>query len=438
MTRSSHAGFFFVSLFCGSACASTRLWERVLLPLATPDDGASPRCLDGSPGAYYIRSGLGANSSKFVFFQQAGGWAESPADLAYRAKSSLGSTLGDPATADWSIEDWLTANATVNPLFATWSSVYSRYCDGASRASHRPAALHVNSTPLWARGFDILRGTVDALLGAAPGGGAPSLASATDLVISGGSAGGLAVFLHADYIAARVRMVNPSARVVAVANDGFFVDAPSIWAGTHIFGGIVERVVEMGNVSGAPEHVNAACWAAHAQDFRWRCFFAEVSLPYMSTPIFIMNSFQDEYQAGAVIAPDPASLDEAGGVREYPLFKNCTAAPATGCNASQYYAWRGLGSQILTRAAAARDASPARARIGAFWHSCPTHGTAINGRSVSVHLRGAPGGITASDALHAWLSGATGDHGYVDAQWPNASAWPLIPVPNADCPAPYR
>jgi len=54
----------------------------------------------------------------------------------------------------------------------------------------------VSGTPLYLRGFDILRATLDALLGASPGFGAPSLAAATEVVVGGGSAGGLSVTLR--------------------------------------------------------------------------------------------------------------------------------------------------------------------------------------------------------------------------------------------------
>jgi len=43
-------------------------WKLVRLQ-ATEQTGA--RCLDGSPGPYYIKNGVGVNASNFIFFQQA-------------------------------------------------------------------------------------------------------------------------------------------------------------------------------------------------------------------------------------------------------------------------------------------------------------------------------------------------------------------------------
>ena len=46
-----------------------------------------------------------------------------------RSRTALGSTATDPPTTDaFDIEDVLTSNATRNPLFSSWTSVYLRYC----------------------------------------------------------------------------------------------------------------------------------------------------------------------------------------------------------------------------------------------------------------------------------------------------------------------
>lgn len=416
-------------------CVRAQTWSLVRLV----DTGAldAPLCLDGSPGAFYAKRGSGSGSNKWVLFQQAGGWAMSPADLVYRAGTALGSTARDPAsTTEWSEEDLLTGNTTSNPLFHDWNSVYLRYCDGASRAGHRAEALSINGTRIYVRGADVLRATLDALLSPSPGGDMPSLAAATDVIVAGGSAGGLGVLLHADYVAARVHTAAPAARVRAVANDGFFVDGASIWGGAHVFTGVFEGIAALANATGgAPEQGNGACLATTRP--AWRCFLAEVLLPHVATPTFVFNSFQDEYQAGEVLAPDPTTAGAPGGMRPYTPFVPCIHSPARGCNASQYASWRGLGDQILARVRAAFAAAPARgAAHGAFLHSCPTHGTAIFGRATSVRLRGAPGGETAMAALAAWDAGSAPGRLWVDDPWPDSAEWPSIVQPNADCPPP--
>ena len=399
---------------------------------------ADPRalCLDGSPGAYYIKPGAGENATKFVLHQQAGGWAMSPADLLYRAGTPLGSTRADPpTTAAFAIEDVLTSNATRNPLFATWTSVELRYCDGASRASNVDAPLVIEGRALYARGFPILAATLDALLSPGGGGaGAPSLAAATHVVLGGGSAGALGAVLHADYMAARIRAASPGAppSIVAVAADGFFVDVASVWGGRRVAAEVFGRVVGMGNVS--REGVNGACYDARGGGAAAAaaCFFPQASLPFVATPVFILNSFQDQYQAATFLAPNLTTLDAPGGLAMDAAFAPCVRAPATGCSGAQYAEWRGLGAQLLGAMRGALAASGGR--HGAFLASCPTHGACIEGRCGGVRLGGA-GGESGMGALARWLAGGRGLVD-VDAQWPAAGAWPTVAAPNPTCPAP--
>ena len=255
--------------------------------------------------------------------------------------------------------------------------------------------------------------------------------------MGGGSAGGLGVLLHADYVAARVRAVQPRAAVLAVAADGFFGDLASVWGGRRFAAEVFARVAGMGNVS--REGVGAACWDAHGGAAA-PCLFAAAALAHSATPTFVLNSFQDEYQAGTFLAPSPPSLDAPGGLAEDAAFAPCTRAPARGCNATQYAQWRGMGAALL---GAMRSAiAPPH---GGFLHSCPTHGTCIQGRCTAVRLAGAAGGgETGMGALGRWLAGAGAGAGAaqplvlaVDEEWPAAGAWPNVRAPNALCPAPY-
>ena len=437
--HAAHAALAALAALGALGAARAQTWTHVSL--------ADPRalCLDGSAGAFEIKAGEGANASKWVLFQQAGGWAMSEADLLYRSTTSLGSTRGDPAASEeWAIEDLLTNDTARNPLFHDWTSVALRYCDGASRASDLAAPLVVNGSALYLRGFPILRATLDALLSpGSPGGGAPSLGDATEVVVGGGSAGGLGATLHVDYVAGRVRAAaagKRDVRVSGISTDGFFIDGASIWGGEHVMTGVFRRVVALGNVSGSAQDVNAACATAFAPDLQWRCFLAEYALPFVKTPMFFFNSFMDQYQSMTMLSPDLSSLDAPGGVVQYAPFVPCTHAPESGCNATQYEQWSTMREQFLSRFAAALAASPIAAEHGAFLPSCPTHGTCVFNRCNTVRLPGgAAGGLTGMQALQRWYAGDAAREGNVtiDAAWPAPGAWPNIVAPNKDCPAPW-
>ena len=99
-------------------------------------------------------------------------------------------------------------NAEGNTLDMDCNALYLPYGDGASFAGFRPKPWPVPGTndSLWFRGIKNLDAAIDwALL--------HGLADATELVVTGVSAGGLSTFLHVDRIAQRVRSRSPSVQV---------------------------------------------------------------------------------------------------------------------------------------------------------------------------------------------------------------------------------
>lgn len=386
-------------LALSSASAAPATWPRVLL---STDTGAV--ALDGSPAALYLRPGVGANASNIVLFWEGGGWCESIADCIARSKTALGTSKLN--TSGYASRDLLSPNCTLNPVFCDWSMVYAQYLDGSSRSGDVAEPVVVNKTTLYFRGHRIRRATIDALLAAAgPGAGVPSLAAAPRFVVTGSSAGGLTTILHADEIAQTVRAANPSCDVRVIPEVGFFLDGESIWPGRRIMTDVFRRVADFNNVTGgAPEQVNAACVAAKPAADRWQCFFAQYTLPYVTTPSFIINSMCDEWQCENILAPD---LDYDYGVETYAPFKPCILAPTTtasaSCNATQAKQWTGYGAQFLAGLGAARAAVPptVAARSGGVITSCPIHTTLISGLSHKIKVNG----TTLYDYIAAWMRG---------------------------------
>jgi hypothetical protein len=126
-----------VSLFHGSAAIYTKYTlDAAAFPLAS--------CLDGGPGAFYVRPG---NPNKFRIFFQGGGWCVSDDDCFARSKTDLGSTRGLPATspdpAGYCGASFLSSDPKVNPTIGDWTAVYVPYCEFCAqrrRATARTAA----------------------------------------------------------------------------------------------------------------------------------------------------------------------------------------------------------------------------------------------------------------------------------------------------------
>jgi hypothetical protein len=95
--------------------------------------------------------------------------------------------------------------------------------------------------------------------------------------------------VHLDYLADKVRAFNPSARVVGAPGAGFFMDLPS-FSGTYEYRANYQWVATHNLTT------NAACVNALPVNDTWMCFVAPYVLPYIQTPIFIMNSLADAWQ----------------------------------------------------------------------------------------------------------------------------------------------
>lgn len=289
--RLTAAGVLWASVTLGAvAQPQPQVAELVLLSQAATEEGAV--CLDGSPSAYYIYRG--AETRKWIIHQNGGGWCSSPIDCAQRSNTTLGTSRFFPPTTPMSNysyldnEGYTRTNATENPLMYNWTIVDLMYCDGSSQTSDLTAPMVVPGwpAPIYHRGARILRATIASLLAA-------GLANATDVVVSGCSAGGLSTYLHADKWAAALK---PSgARVAALADSGFFLDYNS--SSSLTYPQRMQWTYDTLNISASlyPE-----CLALYPGSEGWRCFMAQYAAPHIRTPLFEIQSYFDSYQIGAI------------------------------------------------------------------------------------------------------------------------------------------
>jgi hypothetical protein len=188
-------------------------WELVFLTDAAKRGAV---CIDGSPGAYYIRTanaaGLPSDPQRLVLFMEGGGWTHSLNASVARAETDLGSSKRYPPTPTRMEGVQMFGTAP----FDTHTIVYAKYCDGGSwtgALSNPP--LTVGNTTLYFRGRGLLDGLFEDLFAH------QGLASAQELLFAGCSAGGLTTYIHADAVAARMRARAPQAKVLALADAMF-------------------------------------------------------------------------------------------------------------------------------------------------------------------------------------------------------------------------
>lgn len=202
--------------------ADARSSDQGRTPYAAPlargmrlDSSAFPlaRCLDGSAPMYYVAPG--AERAKFILFHEGGGFCGSIEDCQQRALGRLGSTTAD-GDSRLLTEPYFSTDPIHNPLLHNWTKVFIRYCDGGYYSGDRMATLPgANGKPLFFRGRYITEALVSDLSTR------HGLGNATDVVVSGCSAGAIRVFAHLDAV---VALLPSTAKVVGFPDSGFYMD----------------------------------------------------------------------------------------------------------------------------------------------------------------------------------------------------------------------
>lgn len=368
------------------------------------------RCLDGSAPGYYIRRSTSGKSTSWKFHLMGGGWCMSAADCYARSQSLLGSstywtpwlsTLWPPEFAGF--YGLMDANVSANPYFGDFNFVWIAYCDGSSQMSNRDEPISYNGTNLYMRGRAILDANLMEL--EAEDG---FLSKATEVIVSGTSAGGLSTYLHASYIASR--LTGPSPNVVAVPDAGFFYDHETYPPGSGKHNWLVSLTAAI-----APDMWNAtlsgplaACFLEPPGGLRTRCFLPESSFAWQTVPFFIVNSLYD-----------PANLEISEGL---------TCNPYSTCNAQQLAAIKqyagDLQAAILAVIVPSRDSY--------FFTSCYQHEETCRARDwYGITVAGA----TMNSTLHNfWLNGVGAESRRIDVPWPgDASCQAQGGAPHGAC-----
>ncbi len=175
---------------------------RRCIPAGAPEMAGS--CLDGSPYCFYER--LNASSSSWAFFFEGGGACENAQACVQRGTNGggLGSSKNMSATRK---------PFKVGDLVDGWNLVYLPYCDGSvwkgtmtkprtvPRMPPPPNNVDQEAVPAppnqyLACGHYNAAATLRTLLADTAAG----FATATHVIVSGGSAGGIGAFTHADYV----------------------------------------------------------------------------------------------------------------------------------------------------------------------------------------------------------------------------------------------
>ncbi|XP_006340065.1 pectin acetylesterase 7-like [Solanum tuberosum] len=240
-------------------------------------------CLDGSPPAYYFDKGFDTGLSNWIIFLDGGGWCESISDCKNRSITEKGSSKNMKNQSQFA--GILHNTPQQNPDFYNWNRVWVNYCDGSSFTGD---VEHVDpEKKLYFRGARIFKAVMDDLW-------RKRMQYAKNAILSGTSAGGLATILNCDKF--KSFFPDNAVKVKCVANAGFFINANTIF-GTPNIQNMYERVVILHE---SAKNLPQACTSTMEPS---SCFFPENIIPYIETPLFIINSAYDAWQESAKNLP---------------------------------------------------------------------------------------------------------------------------------------
>ena len=193
-------GMLFDHAAIAAARPKTVLSKVLMTDKGLKTDGAV--CLDGTDaGFYFVSAADPSKSTSWQLYFEGGGWCYDEEDCYDRSFTGLGSSTSWPS--NMTAGGIMSGNCTINPDFCNFNRVVMKYCDGDSFASERSDAVAVNGKPLYFRGQRILKAVLSTLHAKY------NLGEATEVLLTGCSAGGLAAFLHADAVHAAVKSIAP-------------------------------------------------------------------------------------------------------------------------------------------------------------------------------------------------------------------------------------
>ena len=226
-----------------------------------------------------------------------GGWCFGLDDCFARTQPDYaGGDLG--SSKHWAHWSWAW---DFGPVFADWGALYLPYCDGGGFAGATEQPVPYNaSVDLYFRGASNLRAALTDFKARF------NVDAPSEVVVTGGSAGGLSTTLHVDFIGAFLG----AAFVAGVPQCGWFpfYDAPC--AGPTQVSSVMCNatgsffdVVTQQNATGA---LSAECKAAQRAGEEWKCFMAAVATPFVQAPLFVWQSKFDHFQLRAFLSADCA------------------------------------------------------------------------------------------------------------------------------------
>jgi len=377
-------------------------------------------CIDGSPAGYYFLPAADPkNKNDWQLYFEGGGWCYDEEDCLGRSAGNLGSSKKWPASKGGG--GIIDSNCANNPDFCNFNRVYMAYCDGNSFSGNRDEPVMHDGKPLYFRGRRIID-TVLAHLTENHG-----LGNAENVLLTGCSAGGLATYLHTDYVGDTLKAQVSSLKKYAAASiSGFFLLHDTV-ENKPVYPTEMQYIFNLAN---STHGVNDACIAAHQADGEtWKCNFAEEAYAHTHSRTFPLNSALDSWQTACIytseLAPNfPNQTGTENGVCGAAAgWAQCARNPES-CNQAQITTMNQYIADFETKMNTNGAATYTKPGNGAFVHSCHTHCEAQGGSWNSFKING----VSMQQAVSKWWNSDGTDpaaqHSYTPCSYKEGAAGP--------------
>eukprot|EP00930_Biecheleria_cincta_P077171 TRINITY_DN64444_c0_g1_i1.p1 TRINITY_DN64444_c0_g1~~TRINITY_DN64444_c0_g1_i1.p1 ORF type:complete len:459 (+),score=81.44 TRINITY_DN64444_c0_g1_i1:63-1439(+) len=361
--------------------------------------GAGAVCLDGTDAGFYFAPAATTSSARvWQIYFQGGGWCYDEIDCWGRSNGILGSSTSWEENLTWQRQGMLSDDCDANPDFCNVNRVIIPYCDGNSFSGNRDEAVMVSGPdgskpkPLYFRGRRVLDAVLDTLLTDF------GLDKAKKVLLSGCSAGGLAAYLHTDYVHGILRSRALSLEMFKSAPvSGFFLFHKTV-EGRNVYPTQMKYIFDLANSSGG---VNDRCVAALPEGEAYQCNSAQMSYAFTESSVFALNSALDSWQIGCIYTarlvnnfPQQAVLDN-GNCSAVPGWKTCSDN-VEACGRQQIEA---MDDYIADFNSIMQGKTTYRkSGNGAFIHSCETHCEAQSPQWNTFKI----GGVSMQEAVSIW------------------------------------
>ena len=337
--------------------------EKKIVFVQLPKNGKA-KCMDGSPPAYYIRKGYGTGKEKWIIHLHGGAWCYDLQSCAKRRNSILGSTKRSLEEDIGSFFHGILSNQPeVNAHFYNWNAVVLTYCDGGLFSGNRDKPLVGNGKKYYFQGRGVLKSQLDDIRARTV------MPSGKEFVLSGTSAGGLALILQGNYIR---HFLPEHAKIRGLVDAGYFLEQDSIY-NTSISNVQFKALYSLHRPT-----LSRACVEEQPVGRKFKCLFPQETAKHVKIPLFFVNSLYDHWQ-----------LSYLQGISC--VYNNKCDRPSH----DRILGFRNKMYSALDRASQSRNTT------GVFANSCFAHGQVILDYTWS---KSSVDGKILSEAFHDWYA----------------------------------